>query len=123
MMYAANGLIAFTDDAMVVPKGGSQAKLFSSYSQRFNQTPNSTGTWLGEREESAFMPNDSVAKNIIEEVGLDGIKYENAIPDFSPMSKAEFQIEVMTSNRTANFVKADEILAKQWGMTKKEVAA
>ncbi|WP_313636993.1 HNH endonuclease [Paenibacillus sp.] len=60
-------------------------------------------------------------KKILDEAGIDGINYKNAVPDFSPVAKAELEIDHMlggTGNRgadarRANFKQADIKLAEQ----------
>lgn len=60
-------------------------------------------------------------KKILDEAGIDGINYKNAVPDFSPVSKAEVEIDYMvggigsngTKARTSNFKQADIKLAEQ----------
>ncbi|AIC93167.1 HNH endonuclease [Shouchella lehensis] len=47
--------------------------------------------------------------------------YENAIPDFSPVSKGEIRINAMSTDRNANFRAADELLAAELGVTRKEI--
>ena len=43
--------------------------------------------WTGERGESTFVSNKDEVRKILDDVNLEGIEYENAIPDFSPVSK------------------------------------
>jgi len=96
------------------------AKLKSTYNERLSRTP-INGKWLGKRGESIFMPDDPAAKKLLEDLGLKGIKYKNGIPDFKPISKAEFKIN-MTTDRSKNFAQGDELLANLWGISKKEAA-
>lgn len=39
-------------------------------------------------------------KSILDDAGIDGIEYKNAVPDFSPVSKIELDGIDMTSGRT-----------------------
>ena len=67
-----------------------------------------TGTFEGDRGESAFHPNDDAALNKMNEVGRDSVDYQNGNPDFSPFTqydtpygKMDGQVEIphMTDNR------------------------
>ena len=50
----------------------------------------------------------------MEKYGLDGIEYEDGIPDFSGVSESTVEIEDMTDNRAKNFRQCDEKCAEQW---------
>ncbi|WP_353769325.1 HNH endonuclease [Bacillus fungorum] len=58
---------------------------------------------------------------MLNEAGINGIEYKNGVPDFSPVAKAQFEIEYMlggtgkhgTKARTINFKQADQKLAEQ----------
>ena len=105
---------------------GSEIKensFFSAYEERLNQTPgehSDLGKWDGERGESKFIPNDSELKGILQKYGVDGISYENAIPNFSPVSESTVEIDNMTENRAGNFRQCDEKCAKQWNKEERE---
>ena len=66
-------------------------------------------------------PPDTEIKKILDESGIDGIEYRNAVPDFSPVAKAQFEIDYMLGGiggnggkaRLNNFAQADEKLANQ----------
>nr|WP_272914042.1 HNH endonuclease [Streptococcus oralis] len=49
------------------------------------------------------------------------MEYENAIPDFSPVSKGEVKITDMGIDRNANFRQADELLARELEKTRREI--
>ncbi|MGI6019767.1 MAG: HNH endonuclease [Marvinbryantia sp.] len=96
---------------------------FSTYEERLKQTPGENsdlGKWDGDRGESKFIPNDSELKGILKKYGLDGILFENAIPDFSPVSESTVEIDNMTENRAENFRQCDEKCAKQWNQNERE---
>ena len=109
------------------PSAFKQTEFASSYEARLNQTPspnNKTVGFEGQRGESKCIlkpPPDSELKNILDEAGIDGINYKNGVPDFSPVAKAELEIDHMvggvgsngTKARTANFKQADIKLAEQ----------
>ena len=92
----------------------------STYQERLNQTPLNNGKWTGERGESTFISDKPEVKPYIEKAGVKGVEYKNVMPDFSPFSKAEFEIAGMSSWRPSNFSKADELLAKQWSTPEKQ---
>ncbi|WP_242491079.1 HNH endonuclease [Bacillus sp. TH25] len=60
-------------------------------------------------------------KRILDEAGIKGIQYKNGVPDFSPVSKAQVEINYMVGGtagygsaaRRLNFTQADEKLAEQ----------
>lgn len=57
----------------------------------------------------------------MKENGVDGIEYKNGVPDFSPTSKGEIQIDHMnggtakmgTKARNSNFAQADTVMANE----------
>ncbi|WP_337189388.1 HNH endonuclease [Streptococcus oralis] len=77
--------------------------------------------WTGERGESTFVSNKDEVRKILDDVNLEGIEYENAIPDFSPVSKGEVKITDMGIDRNANFRQADELLARELEKTRREI--
>ena len=98
---------------------------YTQYNARLMQTPKdgNGGKWKGERGESDFILDEP----IICENGtkITKVKYQNAVPDFSPYAKAEVKIQ-MTNERysikkkgiVGNFEKADQALAEYWTKTK-----
>ncbi|MCU6599260.1 T7SS effector LXG polymorphic toxin [Peribacillus frigoritolerans] len=110
-----------------VPPAFRQTEFASSYEARLNQTPaleNSKVEFEGIRGESKGIlkpPPDRQLKQILDEVGIDGIQYKNAVPDFSPTAKAQVEINYMLGGkgtyggkaRRANFVQSDQKLADQ----------
>ncbi len=95
----------------------------SAYKKRLDQTPTNSadGEWLGYRGESTYVSNNPKVKALLNKDGVIGIKYNNGIPDFSPVSKGQVEIEGMTANRAKNFDKADVALAQERGVTTKEI--
>ena len=51
------------------------------------QTPVNGGHWIGERGKSTFVSNKDEVRKILDDINLEGTEYENAMPDFSPISK------------------------------------
>ena len=111
-----------------VPPAFKQTEFASSYESRIGQTPadtNLTVGFEGIRGESLCMlkpPPDTEIKQILDESGIDGIEYRNAVPDFLPTAKAQVEIDYMLGGndsklgskaRDENFAQADIKLAKQ----------
>ncbi|WP_340034213.1 HNH endonuclease [Paenibacillus sp. FSL E2-0202] len=96
-------------------------KFESTYEERLVQTPVNNGKWTGERGESTFIHENEEIKEILSKAEKEGIDYSEAVPDFSSVSKGNVKIEGMSTDRDVNFKKADELLAKEWGVTPKEV--
>ena len=110
-----------------VPPAFRQTEFASSYESRLNQTPalnNTKVQFEGIRGESKCIlkpPPNQQLKELLDEVGIDGIEYRNAVPDFSPTAKAQVEINYMlggTGNyggkaRKANFDQSDQKLADQ----------
>lgn len=94
----------------------------STYEERLNQTPVNNGIWDGERGESKFCSDNPEANSYLKKAQVDGIEYENAIPDFSEVSKGDVEIAEMSESRPKNFRQADEQLAIQKECTPREVA-
>ncbi|RIU09118.1 endonuclease [Mycobacteroides abscessus] len=93
----------------------------STYKERLDQTPINNGQWEGERGESKWLSHNPEVNQHLNDAGVDGIHYGNARPDFSPVTKGEVEIPNMTTSRDANFKTADELLGREWGMSRKEV--
>ncbi|EOQ09105.1 cytoplasmic protein, partial [Bacillus cereus VDM021] len=110
-----------------IPPAFKQEEFASSYESRFNQTPaeiNPKIEFEGIRGESLSTlkpPPDPKLKSILDEAGIKGIQYKNGVPDFSPVSKAQVEINHMVGGtagkgsaaRRLNFTQADEKLAEQ----------
>lgn len=106
----------------------------SSYKERYDQTPveGERGSWTGDRAESCYKPNIENEKGAkvaekLSEYGLDGIKYEDAVPNFDECAEETVEID-MTENRysnvsegiVGNFEKADTECAKKWNAEGKD---
>lgn len=106
----------------------------SSYKERYAQTPVSgvRGNWSGERAESRFIPssetvNGAKAAAKLSEYSIDGIDYQDAIPNFDECAEESVQID-MTENRYSNvsegiignFEKADTECARKWSVEGKD---
>lgn len=106
----------------------------SSYKERYDQTPveGERGSWTGNRAESCYKPNAETEKGAkaaekLSEYGLDGIEYEDAVPNFDNCAEESVEID-MTENRysnvaegiVGNFEKADTECAKKWNAEGKD---
>lgn len=106
----------------------------SSYKERYDQTPveGERGSWTGDRAESCYKPNTETEKGAkvaekLSEYGLDGIEYEDAVPNFDNCAEESVEID-MTENRysnvsegiVGNFEKADTECAKKWNAEGKD---
>ena len=101
-----------------------QDEFASTKEERIARTPsedNQNVSFTGNRGDSKCVPNDpnsSLAKTL-NDCGVDGIEYKNGVPDFSPTSRGEVQIEHMnggsgkmgTVARNSNFGQADSAMA------------
>lgn len=110
-----------------VPPAFRQTEFASSYEARLKQTPapiNPKVEFEGIRGESLCTlkpPPDPKLKRILDEAGIEGIQYKNGVPDFSPVSKAQVEINYMLGGkanyggkaRVYNFAQADQKLADQ----------
>lgn len=104
---------------------------YNSYQTRLDRTPQKDsvdGHWDGERGESKFIPDENTvrgkaAAEKLKESGLDGIEYNNAEPDFSPISEVTVKIENMTEYRYGeggNFDQANIKCAEKWNNEAKD---
>lgn len=100
------------------------SELYSTYDERIKQTPKEgtdRGEWDGPRGESTFYPpDDSSASEILSKYSMDGIAYEDGIPDFSECSESTVKIDGMTENRAENFKQCDAKCAEQWNKEKRD---
>ena len=92
------------------------------------------GHWEGVAGNSRWIPDKNYipaktnADNfkfgkIMEKFEITGIDFREGEPDFSNIAKDIVNVDDVTDQRTDNFQLADEIVAKSWGCTPKEVVA
>lgn len=106
----------------------------SSYKERYDLTPTDgdRGSWTECRAESCFKPNVKTEKGSkvadkLSEYGIEGIEYEDAIPNFDACAEESVEID-MTETRYSNasegtignFEKADTECAKKWNAEGKD---
>lgn len=89
---------------------------FSTYEERLAQTPKTgeRGAWTGMRGESKYILDDPEMDRLLAKYDLDGIEYEDGIPDFSDCADTTVEIPNMTENRRGNFEQCDQKCAEQW---------
>lgn len=90
---------------------------YTQYKKRYGQVPaeGHGGHWTGDPGESEFVLDEPL--KLSDGTVIKSVKYQNAIPDFSPYEKAQVPIDGMTNKRlgaNGNFTKADTELAKYW---------
>ncbi|WP_164689948.1 HNH endonuclease [Luxibacter massiliensis] len=101
----------------------------STYEERKQQTPkefdeNGLERWSGERGESMCRLDDSEVNEILEKCNIDGIEYRDCVPDFTPVSKGNVEIQSMSDDRNGkdgNFNQADTLLAQEKGCDPRDV--
>ena len=101
---------------------------FSTYQERLGRTPigqyrnngEIIGLWEGARGESLYRAFDysdraTRANEVLQQYGQRGITYNNAVPNFRPVSETVVSIKNMTGQRYntgGNFEQADEAFAR-----------
>ena len=120
---ASQALDKHGDDVAKGAKGAGEknATYPSTYEERINQTPVNNGSWTGDRGESKFISELDGVNDVLKKYDIDGIEYEDGIPDFSPVSEGEVIHPDMSIDRNKNFRVADELLAEQLGVSRKEI--
>ena len=110
-----------------IPSAFKQEEFASAYESRIKQTPaelNLKVSFEGARGESLCVlkpPPDPTLQKILNEAGVNGIEYKNGVPNFSPVAKAQIEIDYMLGGkgskgkaaRDYNFDQANEKLASQ----------
>ncbi|WP_165730987.1 HNH endonuclease [Polaribacter sp. 20A6] len=100
-----------------------------------SRIPISKGTWSGEPGNSDWKPDNTYIplknnpdganwKELKQPHNIDSITFKEGYPDFTPIAKAEVEIDNFTSKRYgkgANFDQADTKLAEQKGLTKEQI--
>ena len=103
-----------------------QEEFATTKEERISRTPsekNENVRFEGERGNSKCVPKDPNSKTakILKENGVDGVEYKNGVPDFSPTSRGEVQIDHMNGGtgrmgakaRQSNFAQADTVMANE----------
>ena len=104
-------------------------KFYSTYKQRYDMTPKNNGEWTGAIGESVFKSNRPEVIEALKKYGLEGIKFSNCVPEFSPVAETTVKIDMTefrysaddpTGKTIGNIEKADEACAKKWTKEKRE---
>lgn len=93
----------------------------TKYVDRLKKVPKEGkgGHWTGTRGESEFVLDEPI--KLPDGTKITKVKYQNAVPDFSPSAIAEVKIPKMTNDRFGlggNYEQADKSLAEYWTKTK-----
>ena len=92
----------------------------STSKERIDRTPRADsprGEWTGDRGDSVFIPTDPDMVDTLKEYGMEGVRYEDGVVDFSPCAEATVEIDSMSEQRYGrggNFEQADTKCAEQW---------
>jgi len=134
--YCANNPVIYYDPSGFAQlclngKTASQLETYEEvqYHKRIAATPgenSSLGTWTGPRGESTFIPSDPQIQALLQQKGLQGIKYQNGIPDFSPFMVEEIELFNMhggDNGRDYNFAQADRIANSRNGLTQAQASS
>lgn len=131
--YAADSEIDRSRESGQVERG---EPVTSENAARSVLMPRNGGKWSGEPGNSTWNPDresepgDRHGTNpehkkwgeILDEYGIDGIRFDGGEADFSEVAKGTVEIADFTDDRDINFTQADEKLAEARGCTPEEVA-
>ena len=100
-----------------------EPEFYSTEMERLYQTPNENVEWpSGERGVGECVPKDVEMQEELAKFGQKSVVYnKDHIPDFSPFSRADVEIDNMSANRTGagfNYEQADAKLAEQFNTEK-----
>ena len=74
--------------------------MFLSRDEKMKYTPSEkSGRWAGERGNSVCAPKSEESRALLEAKGMDGVRYTNGEPDFSPFSESTVELGYMTTER------------------------
>ena len=93
-------------------------RFYGSYLERYNRVPKNDGEWTGRIGESVFKSNKPEVIEAQKKYGIEGIKYTDCIPDFSPVADTSVKIN-MTKNIWDNYPNADAVCAEKWNKEKR----
>ncbi|MBC6309881.1 HNH endonuclease [Listeria sp. FSL L7-1582] len=120
MFGGSDGVIEKASGAVDdIPTAFKQKEFASSYEARLGQTPalqNKKIQFVSERGESLCTlkpPPDSNLESLLKDADVEGVYYKNGVPDFSPFSKAEIEIDHMHGGKGSMGSKARDLNFKQ----------
>lgn len=96
---------------------------FLDYQEDLHHTPSydsALGQWSGMRGDSLFIPSDAEAQHVLSELGLEGIPYREAQPDFSDVTAAtvylsqnDMELGDAEQKAMANYTLADDLVDEE----------
>lgn len=106
-----------------VIEGQVDVEEFLDYQEDLHHTPSydsSLGQWSGMRGDSLFIPSDAEAQRVLSELGLEGIPYHEAQPDFSDVTAAtvylsqdDMELGDAEQKAMANYTLADDLVDEE----------
>ncbi len=134
--YCANNPMMYYDPSgfaqlCINGKTASQLETYEEvqYHKRLSATPGEKsplGTWIGPRGNGVFVPSDPRIQALLQQKGLQGITYQNGIPDFSMPMVEEIELFNMhggDNGRDYNFAQADRIASSRNGLTQAQASS
>ena len=96
-------------------------KPINSLSERIKRTPKDNpqrGYWINERGLSTYIPVPTQLEIIalLNHFNLEGIKYNDGMPDFGPCSIATVCIDNMSASRKENFSECNIVCSQNWNL-------
>lgn len=105
------------------------------FKEKISILPRNGGEWSGEVGNSKWIPEGEKIpqkqvginpdrqtwKEILKEFSIDGINFKEREPNFSEISKQTIEISDFTTDRTKNFIQANEITAEKRGCSPDDV--
>ena len=111
-----------TEEAEII-EGQVDVEEFLDYQEDLHHTPSydsSLGQWSGMRGDSLFIPSDAEAQRVLSELGLEGIPYREAQPDFSDVTAAtvylsqdDMELGDAEQKAMANYTLADDLVDEE----------
>ena len=111
-----------TEESDVI-EGQVDVEEFLDYQKDLHHTPSydsSLGQWSGMRGDSLFIPSDAEAQHVLSELGLKGIPYREAQPDFSDVTAAtvylsqdDMELGDAKQKAMANYTLADDLVDEE----------
>lgn len=86
---------------------------YTSYLERYKRVPKNDGEWTGKIGESVFKTTKPEVIEVLKKYGIEGIRYTDCSPDFSPVTDTSVKIN-MTKNIWDNYANADAVCAEKW---------
>lgn len=91
----------------------SRQEYYTTIEERMERLPKD-GEWTGELGNSKFITHNEEVNKVLEKYELDGIEYNEGIPDFSKCAVVSLEIDNMTSNLATNYRQFCKKCAEKW---------